>query len=60
MGILNCLRIISSSSASGGLIVISCRETAGRYGYQFPKAMFEFAFEGALLAFIVNGDRYEM
>lgn len=35
-------------------------ETAGRYGYQLPKAMFEFAFEGALLAFIVNGDRFEL
>ena len=26
--------------------------------FQLPKPMFVFAFEGALLAFIVNGDRF--
>ena len=26
--------------------------------YQLPKPMFEFVFEGELLAFIVNGDRF--
>ena len=30
------------------------------FAYQLPKPMFEFAFEGELLAFIVNGDRFEL
>ena len=46
-----CLFMLMSSNRG-----LMCFVTA----FQLPKPMFVFAFEGELLAFIVNGDRFEL
>lgn len=52
----------SLSSARFCTCLFGCRSQPrgliGLFAYQLPKPMFEFAFEGELLAFIVNGDRF--
>ena len=62
LGTFSCV-VSLSSSARLCTCLFGCRsQPRGLIGvtvaYQLPKPMFVFAFEGELLAFIVNGDRF--